>query len=562
MPVALSIAVAAAMSVTVWPVGVRGGSDGSPAPLPPFAARLRQLKVEYAVRPLAIDVAAPTFSWEIEHPDRGIMQSSFTLSVWERGGRGAKKATRTEASNRSTFVPLPEGLTLRSDTDYGWAVSIPGLGLNASSGFSTGLLSARDWDQSSAWLAASSKAPMPPGCQGCAVAAQLRRDFTLPAGELTRARLFLAVPGVGRVSLNGAPVDGTVGTRSRSQYELRTLYSTYDVSSLLRPGAANALALSISGGWYSIYGFGAPAVRCLLRATIGGQVFELGTDGTWQENPGPIAYASIYVGVAHDARLETPGWHSPGYCPTAAEHWTPAVLANSSSSFKLDRAKLASATVPPVEVMHTLTANRMREPAPGVFVFDFGQGISGFVRLKVSGVRGTQLELRHGDVLTYPYLGDATLASGDSPISQPLGTIYVEDLDAANQTDLYTLRGTDGGEVFEPWATTHGFRYVQLRYLTEGGQPPTLDMMEAFAIRSAVEQSGSVAFDEINSDGNSLLNAIQDNVLWGQADNLQGVPQDCNQRSERQGWTGDAALTADESSLNYDMGGACDRHSM
>ena len=45
----------------------------------------------------------------------------------------AKATTRTEASNRSTFVPLPEGLTLRSDTDYGWAVSIPGLGLNASS---------------------------------------------------------------------------------------------------------------------------------------------------------------------------------------------------------------------------------------------------------------------------------------------------------------------------------------------------------------------------------------------------------------------------------------------
>ena len=33
------------------------------------------------------------------------------------------------------------------------------------------------------------------------------------------------------------------------------------------------------------------------------------------------------------------------------------------------------------------------------------------------------------------------------------------------------------------------------------------------------------------------------------------MPQDCNQRSERQGWTGDAALTADESALNFDMGG-------
>ena len=53
-------------------------------------------------------------------------------------------------------------------------------------------------------------------------------------------------------------------------------------------------------------------VRCVLRATIDGRVFELGTDETWEENPGPIKYASIYVGVSHDARLETPGWDLPG----------------------------------------------------------------------------------------------------------------------------------------------------------------------------------------------------------------------------------------------------------
>jgi hypothetical protein len=53
-------------------------------------------------------------------------------------------------------------------------------------------------------------------------------------------------------------------------------------------------------------------VRCVLRATIDGRFFELGTDKTWEGNPGPIKYASIYVGVSHDARLETPGWDLPG----------------------------------------------------------------------------------------------------------------------------------------------------------------------------------------------------------------------------------------------------------
>ena len=161
------------------------------------------------------------------------------------------------------------------------------------------------------------------------------------------------------------------------------------------------------------------------------------------------------------------------------------MLANTSSSFKLGSARMAAATAPAVEVVHTLTANRMQEPAPGRYVFDFGQGISGFVRLKVRGPRGSVIQLSHGDVLTYPFLGNPKKYSGGSPPAQPMGTIYIEDLDAANQTDVYTLRGTDEIETFEPWATTHGFRYVELQYLTEGGTPPTLDTVEAFVFAQA-----------------------------------------------------------------------------
>jgi hypothetical protein len=122
------------------------------------------------------------------------------------------------------------------------------------------------------------------------------------------------------------------------------------------------------------YGFGAPAMRCLLRATIGGAVFQLGSEGTWQENPGPVQWASIYEGVWHNALLETPGWDAPGYVPPKGVRWTPAVLGNASgSSWKLrPSTRLASAvSLPAVRVTHTLTSNRIQEPAPGVWVFDF-----------------------------------------------------------------------------------------------------------------------------------------------------------------------------------------------
>jgi hypothetical protein len=235
-----------------------------PAPPPPHGPdwhpQLRQLKVEYAVRPLAIDVPAPTFSWELQHPGRGVVQRSFSLSVRKRGARSWHR--RSQTSNASIFVALPEGLVLESDTSYEWQVEVQvalshhahaggGNLLIASSLFSTGLLATSDWDAHSAWLVASaSTTPMPPRCVACAPTAQLRRDFTLPAGPLTRARLFVAIPGVGRVSLNGEAVDGVVGTRSRSQYDIRSLYTTFDVAPLLRLGAANTLGVTIAGGWW------------------------------------------------------------------------------------------------------------------------------------------------------------------------------------------------------------------------------------------------------------------------------------------------------------------------
>ena len=74
---------------------------------------------------------------------------------------------------------------------------------------------------------------------------------------------------------------------------------------------------------------------------------------------------------------------------------------------------------------------------------------------------------------------------------------------------------------------------------------------------------------------NDLLNKIQNAVLWGQKSNLMSVrgvylffsfraltitntqtqvPTDCPQRDERRGWSGDAALTSEEASINFGMG--------
>lgn len=83
---------------------------------------------------------------------------------------------------------------------------------------------------------------------------------------------------------------------------------------------------------------------------------------------------------------------------------------------------------------------------------------------------------------------------------------------------MYVLKGDPEGEEFQPVFTQHGFRYVELTISgTDDPTPPTLDMLEAINIRSSVEQSGTAAFSDL------MLNQVQHNILWGQADNLMYV---------------------------------------
>ncbi|NJK85138.1 MAG: hypothetical protein HC906_03395 [Bacteroidales bacterium] len=50
---------------------------------------------------------------------------------------------------------------------------------------------------------------------------------------------------------------------------------------------------------------------------------------------------------------------------------------------------------------------------------------------------------------------------------------------------------------------------------------------------------------------NSLINKLQNNIIWGQKGNFLDVPTDCPQRDERMGWTGDAQAFASTAMFNF-----------
>jgi len=180
---------------------------------------------------------------------------------------------------------------------------------------------------------------------------------------------------------------------------------------------------------------------------------------------------------------------------------------------------------PPIRVAETLRPVRLWSPQPGIHLADFGQNFSGWVRLKARGPQGTEIKLRHAELLNED------------------GTLNVLPNQNAEATDVYILKG-DGEEFYEPRFTYHGFRYVEISGFP--GEPAPEDVEGRF-VHSNVEKAGDFACS------NGLLNRIHKNIIWGQLSNLMSIPTDCPQRDERYGWLGDAHLSAEEAILNFDM---------
>ena len=162
-------------------------------------------------------------------------------------------------------------------------------------------------------------------------------------------------------------------------------------------------------------------------------------------------------------------------------------------------------------------------PAPGIYVYDFGQNFAGWVKIETELPSGSAISLRFAEMLYED------------------GTVNQENLRWAKNHDVYICRG--GKASWEPSFTYHGFRYVQL----EGCTPQQIKLTGR-QVRSDIKVSGKFSCSD------ELLNRIQQCVLWTEESNLHSVPTDCPQRDERQGWVNDCTVRIEEIIYNFSCG--------
>ncbi len=339
----------------------------------------------------------------------------------------------------------------------------------------------------------------------------LRKEFAVDK-DIRRATVYFSGLGLSELYLNGSKVGDHVLSPGMTEYPKRSLYVTYDVTDQVRRGE-NAIGVVLGNGRFfsprskayaSMPNYGFPKLLLHLRVEhADGSVSEVVSDESWKLSAdGPIIANNEYDGEEYDARKEFAEWSKAGFDDAA---WQAASVVETPSEF------VSAEMIEPIRVTETLKPIAVTEPKPGVFVFDLGQNLVGWCRLKVSGPAGKAVTLRHAEVLN------------------PDGTLYLANIRGAKVTDIYTLKG-QGTEVWEPRFTYHGFRYVEVT-----GFPgrPTLEAIEGRVAHDDVETVGRFACS------NPLLNQIYKNVQWGVSGNYRSVPTDCPQRDERQGWLGD-----------------------
>ena len=488
---------------------------------------VEHLRTEYAANPIGIDEPAPRLSWMLHSDRRATRQSAYeirvgtnasdlaTSAVWNSG-----KVASGESVNRAYAGPA-----LAPSRRYHWQVRSWDERARVSDWsqaafFETGLMGAAQWKAS--WITPD----LPEDSTHSNASPLLRTAFVLD-GTIASARAYVTSLGLYELEINGGRVGDQVLAPGWTSYDKRLQYQTYDVTALMRRGQ-NAVGVTVGDGWYrgrlawgtrrNTYGSRVALLAQIVVRYADGREQVIGTGNGWKSSTGPILESDIYTGERYDARLEKSGWSAPAFDDAG---WHAAKVIDHPKDM------LIAPAGPPIRRIEELTPVAILRTPSGETVFDLGQNMVGWVRLRVQGPAGTSVRLQHAEVL------------------DKQGNFYTANLRTAKQMETYTLKG-GAQETYEPHFTFHGFRYVKVE-----GFPgtPTTAAITGIVVHSDMPRTGSFETSD------TMLNQLYHNIVWGQKGNFVGVPTDCPQRDERLGWTGDAQVFSRTAAFNYDVGG-------
>ena len=334
------------------------------------------------------------------------------------------------------------------------------------------------------------------------------------ADDVRRATLHITSMGLYKVMINIRPVTETLLNPGWTQYKKRLQVQTYDVTNLLLPNVPdNLIQVYLAAGWFSWMAPSAhyPGPYALLAALeieyYDGTVQTLCTDNQWDISFCEIVSSDIFKGETVDYRQRN----------QADRISFPVTLRNIRKDI------LVSQEAAPVCEQEKLAPVRYFVTPKGERVLDFGQNLTGYVRIRAKGKPGDKIRITHAEVL------------------DKAGNFYTGNLQGTRQQATYFLSGEN---VCQPSFSFMNFRYIRLdEYYTQEVHP---EDFTAVAVYSALKRTGWFRC------GIDKVNRLYENILWSQRSNFLDVPTASPQREKCCGRTGEAQLFCRTAMYNYD----------
>jgi alpha-L-rhamnosidase len=560
------------LAVAVVPI-LLGAAPPSSAPV-----QLQRLETQASERALGVGDPSPRLSWILSSARRGVKQAAFEIRVATTEELVRSDQPDVWASGRvasadpwATYAGKP----LASRTRYYWSVrawtgSESPTEWAKATWFETAYLSAAEWRGQ--WIAGPERASVGSAAEGEADDAEVRTagEFCRPVGWLTSgfaaarnkndqgecrelrpapmlrksftldkpvrsARVYASGLAYDALRVNGSAASDSVLDPGFTDYSKTVLYTTHDVTALLRQGENVIASVLGSGhfddatrtwdwGWEKAQWRGVPRLRLDLHVTYAdGSETLVRSDESWKVSvDGPTRYDSYYLGETYDARREIAGWDRPGFDDS---RWAAARVVEAPAG------TLRAQMQEPIRVVDKRVPGTRSEPSPGVFVYDIGQNLTGWAAIRVNAPAGTAIEVFYSEKLGAE--GRASTAGNDLVFGQL-------------QTDYYVAKGA-GDERFTPRFSYKGFQYVQLSgprgEPLPAGASASVERIEQ--VRTGLAATGSF------ESSSETLNHIHRNTAWAVQNNMHGIITD-TPVYEKNAWTGDAALTAGAASLLFD----------
>ena len=325
-------------------------------------------------------------------------------------------------------------------------------------------------------------------------------------------------------------------------------FDNYDISKYLVKGK-NVIGIILGNGFQNniggeVWDFNlarfrsSPKCSLTLEAKLtDGTEISFESDETFKTAPSPILFDDMRCGVHYDARKEVEGWNLPEF---DSSDW------NNAEFAEKPRGDFRLCTAEPIICQYECEGKLLRKTkmAPYFtdkvykeipfykpvydegYLYDFGVNAAGTARIKFNG--------RPGQLLEFQFVEHITLEG--LPSYSNFG-FYPE---GYVQRVVYTCKG--GEETFVVPFTYFGCQYCMAMGLDE-------DQLNDFEVTYLVCNSDLKARGSFECS-DDVVNKLQSMVQVSDLANFYYFPTDCPHR-EKNGWTGDAALSAEQFTLNF-----------